>query len=117
MKTALIAVLIAGFAAPALAAERVSDVEYLKANRCKGLATTLSAAEVDGFNGFLKAQRTGRPDYIAQRAEDEFDRARREARSADRLPRLTVELSGPCQAYLGGAATMAKQGGPDASKQ
>lgn len=117
MKTALIAALVAGIAAPALATERVSDVDYLKANRCKGLATTLSAAEVDGLNGFLKAQRNGRADYIAQRGEDEFDRARREARSEDRRARLAAELSGPCQVYLGGAATVAKQGGADVSKQ
>lgn len=84
----------------ALAASGVSDLDYLRANRCRGLASGLPGA-VDGaaINHFVKAETPGRSVYVQQRAEQEFDRARRETRSQDRKPRLTQELTGACQAF------------------
>ena len=48
--------------------------------------------------------------YIVDRGEEEFQRARKEGKSADRKERLTAELTGACQAYLGEATSVAKQG-------
>jgi hypothetical protein len=94
----------------AFAAERVSDMEYLKASRCKGLATTLTGVvDAGSIDSYLKAARSARSPAVFERAESEFDKARREARSEDRKTRLTAELTGPCSAYLGEPASVAKR--------
>jgi hypothetical protein len=111
MKIVLIA-LGASFAlaTAASAAEKVSDVDFLKANRCKGLATQINGV-VDPamLDAFIKAERGARNAYVIERADDEFQRARREAKSVDRKDRLTAELTGACQPYVSGAASIAKQ--------
>ena len=44
MKYAVIALAAVALAGSASAAEKVTDVDYLKANRCKGLATSIHGA-------------------------------------------------------------------------
>lgn len=111
MKFAVIALAAATFAAGAASAsDRVTDVDYLKANRCKGLATTIDGVvDPAALNSFIKAERGARASYIVTRGDEEFNRARREAKSADRKERLTTELTTACQAYLGPATDVAKQ--------
>ncbi|HKP78963.1 MAG TPA: hypothetical protein VJU34_07535 [Phenylobacterium sp.] len=111
MKFAVIALVAATFAAgAAAAAERVTDVDYLKANRCKGLATGIDGVvDVAALDNFIKAERGARANYIVSRGDEEFQRARKEARSADRRERLTAELTTSCQAYLGPASNVTKQ--------
>ncbi|MGA0605094.1 hypothetical protein ACO2Q0_03760 [Phenylobacterium sp. VNQ135] len=97
-------------AGSAVAAERVSDMEYLKASRCKGLATTLTGVvDTSSIDAYLKAARSARSPAVFERAETEFERAKREARSEDRKARLTAELTGPCSTYLGAPADIAKR--------
>ena len=97
-------------AGSAVASDRVSDVEFLKANRCKGLATSISGVvDPATLDSFIKSERGARAAYITERAAEEFNKAKKEGRSADRKERLTAELAGPCQAYLGGSSSMAKQ--------
>lgn len=106
MKIAAIAIAAMGFAVAgsAVAAERISDVEYLKANRCKGLATSLgSPAEAVALDAFVKSARGGRSAFVAERADAEFDRAKREARNQGRKDQLSAELTGACQAYTAAA--------------
>ena len=106
MKFAAIAIVALGVsvAGSAVAAERISDVEYLKANRCKGLATSLGAsAETAALNDFVKASSRGRSAFVAERADAEFDRAKREARNDGRKQQLSAELSNACQAYTAAA--------------
>lgn len=94
----------------ALAASRATDVDFLRANRCKGLATAIGGVvDPAGLDAFIKAERGARPPSIAARAEEEFDKARREGKSADRRARLTAELTGPCQAYFSGASPTSRQ--------
>ena len=101
------ATLVAGSAS---AKETMSDLQYLKANRCKGLATTLSAVvDPAAIEAFIKADRGARMPFIQERAATEFQRAKREARSEDRKARLTAELTGPCQALMTGAIETSKQ--------
>lgn len=110
MKYAVIALAIAAFAGSASAAERVTDVDYLKANRCKGLATSIEGVvDPAALNSFVKAERGARASYVVDRGEEEFQRARKEAKSQDRKQRLTAELTGACQAYLGGSTSVAKK--------
>jgi hypothetical protein len=111
MKFAVIALAAATFAAGAAsAAERISDVDYLKANRCKGLATSIDGViDPAALNSFIKAERGARASYIVNRGDEEFQRARREAKSSDRKERLTAELTGSCQAFLNSPTSVAKQ--------
>lgn len=111
MKFAVMALVAATFAAGAAAAsERVTDVDYLRANRCKGLAASIDGVvDAAALNSFIKAERGARANYVISRGDEEFQRARKEARSADRRERLTAELSTSCQAYLGGAKGVTKQ--------
>lgn len=111
MKLTVIALAIATLAAgSAAASERVTDVDYMKAGRCKGLATGLTGVvDPKAIDTFMRAERGVRAPYILERADSEFQRARREARSEDRKDRLTAELTGACQAYMSGGANVAKQ--------
>ncbi|PZQ54001.1 MAG: hypothetical protein DI570_23550 [Phenylobacterium zucineum] len=106
--TLIAATLVAGSASAA--SSNVTDVDYLKANRCKGLATSISGVvDATSLASFIKSERVGRNTYVVDRGDEEFNRARKEAKSQDRKERLTAELTGPCQAYLSGASNVAKQ--------
>jgi hypothetical protein len=112
MKFAAIALAaVATFAAGAASAgDKITDVDYLKANRCKGLATSIEGVvDPAALNSFIKSERGARASYIVDRGDAEFQRARREAKSADRKARLTTELTTSCQAYLGASTSVAKQ--------
>lgn len=89
-------------AAAGSAAAAVSDVEYLKASRCRGLADSgLAQVDTAALDAFVKSERSGRAPYVLERSKVEYDKAKREAKtdSGDRKARLAAELSGPCQAY------------------
>ena len=109
MKTAAIAITVLGLvASSASAAGRVSDLDYLKASRCKGLATTLTGVvDTTAMDAYIKSARISREPHVIQRADAEFDRARREARSEDRRERLTAELTGICAELVSQPSTVA----------
>lgn len=86
-------VLIAG---SAVAADRATDVDYLRASRCRGIAAGLSA-DTTALDAFLKAEGRTRDLFVHQRGDEEQARGKR----AERLPKVTEELNGPCQAYKG----------------
>jgi len=111
MKFAIFALAATMLAAGAASAsDKVTDVDFLKANRCKGLATTLTGVvDVNSLDSFIKAERGARAPYVIERAGEEFAKAKKEAKGEDRKDRLTAELTGGCQAYLAPASSMAKQ--------
>ena len=111
MKFAAFAMIAATLGAvSASATESMTDLQYIKANRCKGLATTLSTTvDPAAIEAFIKSDRGSRMPYVQERASNEFQRARREARSEDRRARLTAELTGPCQALMTGGTETSKQ--------
>jgi regulator of protease activity HflC (stomatin/prohibitin superfamily) len=111
MKFAIFALAAAVFAAGAASAsDKVTDVDFLKANRCKGLATTLTGVvDTASLDSFIKAERGARAPYVMERAAEEFAKAKKEAKGEDRKDRLTAELTGGCQAYLAPASNVAKQ--------
>ena len=118
MKLVAIAIAAVTFATSgaAAAAERVSDVDYLRASRCKGLATSIEGI-VDGqaIDAYLKSVTGARAPYVKDRADQEYQRGLRDGRSGDRRERMTAELTGACQAYLGDPATVAKRKSAPAS--
>ena len=95
----------------ASASERLSDMDYLKANRCLGIAAGLNSAETTSLNTLLKVQGRTRSEPILLRGQDELGRAKRDAERAGYKERLTAELNGPCLAYTGDAAAAAAGGG------
>ena len=109
MKVAAIGLAILGLAVAgsATASGRVTDVDYLRANRCKGLAVGMGA-DATGFSSFIKTEGVSRVDTILQRGDEEFTRAKRQTANANLKDKLSAELSGPCTAYMtGGGQTMA----------
>ena len=111
MKFAIVLTAAAVFVAGAASAsERITDAQYLKASRCKGLATSINGVVDAGqIDAFLKSARGARSPILMDRAEAEFDRAKREGRVGGAKERLTAELTGPCSAYLGDSASVAKR--------
>lgn len=91
-----------GLAGAAQAGARLTDVDYLKANRCKGLAAGLGAGDTSGLDALIKAEGLSRAPTIYDQGQKEEARARRDASHTDGKERLTAELNGPCVAYLSG---------------
>lgn len=109
MKVAAIALTAVAFAAAgsAYAATRASDLDYLKASRCKGIAASVGQIDTTGLDAFLKAESRSRGPMVMERAAAETERARREARATERRDRMTAELTGPCMAFMGPAKDVA----------
>lgn len=95
--TATAAVLIAG---SAVAAEHATDVDYLRASRCRGLASGLSA-DTAALDAYLKTEARTRDLFVVQRGAEEQARGKRDAKRSERAAKSAEELNGPCQAYKG----------------
>lgn len=111
MKIFTISVFAMSVAAGAASAAQSSmtDVEYIKASRCAGIAKTLTNVVDSGqLADLVKAERGVRADYVIGRAGDAFEQGRKEAKKEARRETLTAELSGPCAALLG-HSTLAKR--------
>lgn len=112
MKTAIIALAALNFlaAGSAVASGRVTDVDYMRAARCKGIATGMGQTDTASLDAFLKAEGRSRDPVILDRAAEEMVRAKRETRDLNMKDRLTAELSGVCTAYIntGGSTAVAR---------
>ncbi|AYV48045.1 hypothetical protein CFHF_11245 [Caulobacter flavus] len=97
----LAAASIAAVAAPALAAERVTDAQFIQANRCLGLteAKTLGEADAAALKQFIKVQRPGRHVFTSDRADTARSDAKRAAAKADEATKASLiqELDGACK--------------------
>lgn len=91
------ALLIAG---SAVAAERATDVDYLRASRCRGIAAGLQA-DTTALDAYLKTEGRTRDLFVHTRGDEEQARGKRDAKRGERLPKVTEEFNGPCQAYKG----------------
>lgn len=95
-------------AAPAMAAERLTDAQFVRASRCLGLAETKALGEVDpaALQTLVKVQRQGRHVSTSDRAEAARRDARREASKAqgDVKSALVDERDGACK-QLGEASS------------
>jgi hypothetical protein len=98
-------VVAAGLAAVAGAASAAgTDVDYLKASRCKGLASgTLGQVDTAALDAYLKTEGRSRTTNVLDRGKQAFDQGKREATTSNeaRKARLTAELNGPCQTFKG----------------
>ncbi len=112
MKIAVIAFMLCGAAAgSAFAAKNVTDIDYIKATRCKGLAVGSGLTATKGLDAYLKAASRGRMQVAEDRAQSEFERARRQTKSDEGRAHYAAELAGACSAYMGGPQTTASVGG------
>jgi hypothetical protein len=88
-------------AAPAFAAERLTDAQYIRANRCLGLteAKALGEADTTALKELIKSQRGGRHDFTGERAANARTDAKREATKATDANKgaLLEERDGPCK--------------------
>lgn len=115
MKIALvIAMLGATAAGSAAAAENITDLDYIRANRCKGLAVGSGLTDTKAIDEYLKEAHVGRFQMAEVRANQEFDRARRDAKRAGK-ERFAAELNGACAAYRSSSQTTAGRGAAPAS--
>ncbi|HEV2531794.1 hypothetical protein [Phenylobacterium sp.] len=105
MKVAIIAFAALGLAAAgsAAAATRMSDVDYLRANRCRGIAAGMGA-DTASLDALIKAQGGARIDVILRHGEEEASRAKRQTADANMKERLSAELASGCAAYMGGGS-------------
>lgn len=104
------AILIAGaamtlacaVAGAASAGSHITDVDYLKANRCRGLAAGLGVGDTASLDALIKTEGQSRAAYIYDKGQQEKVRGERDAHSADAKERLTAELNGACMALVSG---------------
>ena len=96
-----------GLTATAASAQpgHLSDMAYVEAARCAGLASSakLGAGDAAAMKALLSAQASGRMPYILDQADDAQSKARHEADKADDFTKskLQAELSGMCASLKG----------------
>jgi hypothetical protein len=112
MKTAavLLAALGLTVAGAAAASERMTDVDYLRANRCRGLAEGLGVGDTANLDATIKTEGRSRAEPIYVRGQEELARGKRDAGKAELKERFSAELNGACTAYLGGAKATTSAG-------
>ena len=105
--TALIVTIAAAAATTATAqpGDRLSDVDYMQAARCRGLAASeaLGAVDTKAIDAMLKQQGNGRAAFIADKADELRNNAARSAKRADGYTKekLVAERDGVCKRFLG----------------
>lgn len=86
-------------------ANHLTDVEYLQAARCSGLAASeaLGAMDTASIEALLKAESRGRVGFIVDKAEQARSDAKRVANraKAERKAGLLAERAGACARYFG----------------
>jgi hypothetical protein len=112
MKTAavLLAAIGLAVAGAAAASDHLTDVDYLKVNRCRGLAEGLGSGDIAGLDALIKTEGRSRVETIYTKGQEELNRGRKEATRTDSRERLSAELNGPCTALLGGAQASVSAG-------
>ncbi|SFJ22316.1 hypothetical protein [Caulobacter sp. UNC279MFTsu5.1] len=105
----LATVLAASAAAPAFAADRVSDSELVRASRCLGLAkaANLGPSDATALQAFVKTQGRGRDPLVQNRAENAEQAARSQAGKAKNNLKaaLIAERDGVCKALVETSST------------
>lgn len=96
-------VLTTAFAGAAQARASLTDVEYLQAARCSGLAAALGDTDAAAIDAMLKTEARGRNAYIVDKgASTKADAKRTATRAKDeRKASLQAELSSACARYAG----------------
>ena len=86
-------------------ATHLTDVEYLQAARCSGLAASdaLGAMDTASIDAMLKAESRGRAAFIIDKGDQVKSDAKRAANKAkaERKAGLLAERAGTCARYFG----------------
>jgi hypothetical protein len=100
------------FAAPA----RLSDVQYIAANRCLGLMSSKALGTPDAATlaAYLRIQGNGREGFVWDRADQARDEGRSDAGhgGAATIARLTAERDGLCHDFVAAAQVTADTARP-----
>jgi hypothetical protein len=106
-------------AASAQPPSRLTDVAYIEAARCAGLASSGKLGSTDGasLSALLKAQAYNRDQTVLDQADNAQDQAKRQANRADDYmkTKLQSELSGPCSSF--NADNLAGSGAPSKGRK
>jgi hypothetical protein len=106
----LIALMLAGAsllsAGAAAASEQITDLDYLRASRCKGIAQAMGQNDTAGLDAYLKAAGRSRSTFVTERSENEMARGKRDARGVHKA-QAEAELSGSCTTYMAGPKDIA----------
>lgn len=96
-----VAAAVSGSSAYAQTSKRISDVDFIRANRCAGIAAALGAANAGDFSNVVRVQGRARTETVAGMARKAADKAANQARHANGEGRdsLRAELDGACQKY------------------
>lgn len=109
-----IAAVCASAAAASAAPARISDVQFIAANRCLGIESTkaLGTPDVDALRQLVKNQDWGRAAFIYDKADQAREDGQREASrsGAENNVRLTSERDSVCRALVS-TTTAAAAGG------
>jgi hypothetical protein len=100
--TIVIAAACASAAVAVAAPARLSDVQFIAANRCLGIESTkaFAAPDADSLRQLVKSQEWGRDAYIYDKADQAREDGQREASrsGAEGNIRLASERDGVCRA-------------------
>ena len=92
-------------ATAASAQPHLSDMAYVEAARCAGLASSakLGSGDASAMKALLSSQASGRMPYILDQADDAQSKDKHEADKADdsTKSKLQAELSGMCASLKG----------------
>lgn len=91
--------------ASAAASDHLTDVDWLKANRCRGLAEGFGVTSTGDLSAFIKSEGRTRPETIYAKGQTEVERGKRDAAKTDGRDRFQAELNGYCTAFLGARTT------------
>nr|WP_295107864.1 hypothetical protein [uncultured Caulobacter sp.] len=107
MKSLIIATAaVASFASVAHAGP-VTNLQFLEAARCRGLAGSENLGKLDtaALDAFLRTEASARDPAALNSAQNKMKSAAKEADAAsgDKKAKLLAEREGACGAYMGGA--------------
>lgn len=106
MKTLIIATVAAASLASAAHAGSVTNLQFLEAARCRGLAASDNLGKLDttALDAFLRNEGVARDLDVRISAQKKLQAAGKEADGADseKKAKLLAEREGVCAAYMGG---------------
>ncbi len=104
MKTLIIATLAAASLAGAAHAGSVTNLQFLDAARCRGLAGSENLGKLDtaALDTFLRTEGSARDLAVRTSAKNKIEAARKEADAAegDKKAKLIAQRDGDCAVYI-----------------
>lgn len=107
MKALIIATAAVASLAGVANAREATNLQYLEAARCRGLAASENLGKLDTatIDQFLRNESANRPLAVRTSAINKMSSAAKDAAAADgeKKAKLLAEREGACGAYIGGA--------------